>query len=146
MIHIHNHEPAPHGRLIFVFLSNHSGYFISRFQCNCYLIPINPCSLAAAKSSVIPSLNKLIVTEVNSCSASRDNWCIVGGDGGCRVGEVRAGTTSPMPDHKSFKLQLLVNFQKFSTLRVNFIYLLTGCFVKLSLHSSGLEGRASWLL
>ena len=28
-----------------------------------------------------------------------------GGDGGCRVGEVRAGTTSPMPDHKSFKLQ-----------------------------------------
>ena len=29
----------------------------------------------------------------------------VGGDGGCRVGEVRAGTTSPMPDHKGFKLQ-----------------------------------------
>ena len=28
-----------------------------------------------------------------------------GGDGGCRVGEVRAGTTSPMPDHKGFKLQ-----------------------------------------
>ena len=26
------------------------------------------------------------------------------GDGGCRVGEVRAGTTSPMPDHKGFKL------------------------------------------
>ena len=24
---------------------------------------------------------------------------------GCRVGEVRAGTTSPMPDHKGFKLQ-----------------------------------------
>ena len=23
----------------------------------------------------------------------------------CRVGEVRAGTTSPMPDHKGFKLQ-----------------------------------------
>ena len=54
-----------------------------------------------------------------SYSASRDNWCTVGGDGGCRVGEVRAGTTSPMPDHKGFKLQLLVNFQKFSTLRVN---------------------------
>ena len=31
--------------------------------------------------------------------------CTVGGDGGCRVGEVRAGTTSPMPDHKGFKLQ-----------------------------------------
>ena len=42
---------------------------------------------------------------VNSYSASRDNWCTVGGDGGCRVGEVRAGTTSPMPDHKCFKLQ-----------------------------------------
>ena len=41
----------------------------------------------------------------NSYSASRDNWCTVGGDGGCRVGEVRAGTTSPMPDHKGFKLQ-----------------------------------------
>ena len=27
------------------------------------------------------------------------------GDGGCRVGEVRAGTTSPMPDHEAFKLQ-----------------------------------------
>ena len=24
---------------------------------------------------------------------------------GCRVSEVRAGTTSPMPDHKGFKLQ-----------------------------------------
>ena len=43
----------------------------------------------------------------------------MGGDGGCRVGEVRAGTTSPMPDHKGFKLQQLVNFQKFSTFRVN---------------------------
>ena len=38
-------------------------------------------------------------------SASHDNWCSVGGDGGCRVGEVLAGTTSPMPDHKGFKLQ-----------------------------------------
>ena len=48
----------------------------------------------------------------NSLGASHDNWCIgtlilkqdnystVGEDGGCRVGEVRAGTTSPMPDHK----------------------------------------------
>ena len=41
-----------------------------------------------------------------------------GRDGGWRVGEVRAGTTSPMPDHKGFKLLQLVNFQKFSTLRV----------------------------
>ena len=42
---------------------------------------------------------------INSYSASRDNWCTVGGDGGCRVGEVRDGTASPMPDHKGFKLQ-----------------------------------------
>ena len=27
------------------------------------------------------------------------------GDVMCNVGEVRAGTTSPMPDHKGFKLQ-----------------------------------------
>ena len=45
------------------------------------------------------------VTCFNSNSASRDNWCTVGGNGGCRVGEVRSGTTSPMPDHKGFKLQ-----------------------------------------
>ena len=38
----------------------------------------------------------------------------MGGHGGCRVSEVRAGTTSPMPDNKGIKLQLLVNFQKFS--------------------------------
>ena len=48
-------------------------------------------------------------------SASHDSWCTVallndnystvGGDGGSRVGEVQAGTTSPMPDYKSFKLQ-----------------------------------------
>ena len=43
--------------------------------------------------------------KINSYSASRNNWCTVGGDGGCTVGEVRAGTTSPMPDHKGFNLQ-----------------------------------------
>ena len=35
----------------------------------------------------------------------QDNYSTVGGDGGCRVSEVRAGTTSLMPDHKGFKLQ-----------------------------------------
>ena len=35
----------------------------------------------------------------------QDNYSTVGGDVGCRVGEVRAGTSSPMPDHKGFKLQ-----------------------------------------
>ena len=37
----------------------------------------------------------------------QDNYSTVGGDVGCRIGEVWAGTTSPMPDHKGFKLQLL---------------------------------------
>ena len=44
-----------------------------------------------------------IKMHINSYSASHDNWCTVGGDGGCRVGEVLAGTTSPMPEHKGFK-------------------------------------------
>ena len=61
--------------------------------------------------------NKIVIqllAYVNSYSASHDNWCItlkqdndstVRGDGGSRVGEVRAGTTSPMPKHKGFMLQ-----------------------------------------
>ena len=32
----------------------------------------------------------------------QDNYSTVRGDGGSRVGEVRAGTTSPMPEHKGF--------------------------------------------
>ena len=35
----------------------------------------------------------------------QDNDRTVRGDGGGRVGEVRDGTTSPMPEHKGFKLQ-----------------------------------------
>ena len=38
----------------------------------------------------------------------QDNYSTVGGNGGCRVGEVRAGTTSPVPDHKGFKLTVTV--------------------------------------
>ena len=30
------------------------------------------------------------------------NYSTVRGDGGSRIGEVRAGTTSPMPEHKEF--------------------------------------------
>ena len=37
----------------------------------------------------------------------QDNYSTVRGDGGGRVGEVRAGTTSPMPEHKGFKLQYI---------------------------------------
>ena len=33
------------------------------------------------------------------------NYSTVGGDGGYRVVKVQAGTTSPMPDYKGFKLQ-----------------------------------------
>ena len=32
----------------------------------------------------------------------QDNYSTVRGDGGSRVGKVRAGTTSPMPNHKGF--------------------------------------------
>ena len=35
----------------------------------------------------------------------QDNNSRVRGDGGGMVDEVRAGTTSPMPEHKGFKLQ-----------------------------------------
>ena len=35
----------------------------------------------------------------------QDNDSTVRRDGGSRVGEVRAGTTSPMPEHKGFMLQ-----------------------------------------
>ena len=35
------------------------------------------------------------------------NHSTVGGDGGCRSCEVRAGTTSLIPDHEGFKLQEL---------------------------------------
>ena len=52
---------------------------------------------------------------INSYSASHDNWCTetllngnystVRGDGESRVDEVRASTTSPMPEHKGFMLQ-----------------------------------------
>ena len=34
----------------------------------------------------------------------QDNYSTVGGDEGCKVGEVHDGTT-PMPNHKRFKLQ-----------------------------------------
>ena len=49
---------------------------------------------------------KVLVTTIKALEHfEKDNYSTVGGDGGCRVGEVRASTTSPMPDHKGFKLQ-----------------------------------------
>ena len=38
----------------------------------------------------------------------QDNYSTVRGDGGGRVGEVRAGITSPMPEHKGFKITVTV--------------------------------------
>ena len=57
----------------------------------------------------------------------QDHYSTVGGDRGCRVSEVRAGATSPMPDHKGLSYSHCqrstdsiskVKFQKFSTLMV----------------------------
>ena len=42
---------------------------------------------------------------MHSNTLKQDNDSTVRGDGGSRVGEVRAGTTSPMPEHKGFMLQ-----------------------------------------
>ena len=69
------------------------------------------CSLSplASKGHYRPLTLTVLVTTIDA------QW---EGMGDVGSGEVRAGTTSPMPDHKGFKLQQLVNFQKFSTLRV----------------------------
>ena len=48
----------------------------------------------------------VLVTTIMHCDTlKQDNDSTVRGDGGSRVGEVRSGTTSPMPEHKGFKLQ-----------------------------------------
>ena len=52
--------------------------------------------------AVLLVVESVYILAINSYSASHDNWCTVGGDGGCRAGEVRAGTTSPMSDHKGY--------------------------------------------
>ena len=56
-----------------------------------------------------------VTNHINPYSASHDNWYTVGGDGGCRVGEVRAGTTYPMPDHKGFNFTTVTS--KFSEIQ-----------------------------
>ena len=37
---------------------------------------------------------------MNLDTLKQDDYSTVGGDGGCSVAEVRAGTTSPMPNYK----------------------------------------------
>ena len=46
------------------------------------------------------TLKVLVMTIDVLRSFKQNNYSTVGGDGGCRVGKVRSGTTSPMPDHK----------------------------------------------
>ena len=68
----------------------------------------------------------MLVTTVDALGHffKQDNYNTVVVDWRCRVGKVQAVTTSPMLDHTGFKLQehplhFQVNFQTFSTLRVN---------------------------
>ena len=51
------------------------------------------------------TLKVLVATTDALDTLKQDNYSTVRGDGAGRVGEVRAGTTSPMPEHKGFKLQ-----------------------------------------
>ena len=102
--------------LLYESMNAHLTYGMVRVACR--MIPNKLATFGNWKCHGHPLLHWPL-PQVSSYSASRDNWCTVGGDGGCRVGEVRAGTTSPMLYHKGYKLQELVHFQKFSTLRVN---------------------------
>ena len=44
---------------------------------------------------------EVLVTAIDALRHfKQDNYSSMGGDGGCKVGEVRAGTTSLIPDHK----------------------------------------------
>ena len=60
--------------------------------------------LGGIHSYQIKFLKVLVTTTDALRHFKHDNHNTVGGDGGCRVGEVRAGIASPMPDHKGFKL------------------------------------------
>ena len=42
---------------------------------------------------------------MHSDTLKQDNYSTVRGDGGSRVGEVRAGATSPMAERKGFMVQ-----------------------------------------
>ena len=53
----------------------------------------------------LSSAGEIVVFAMHWDTLKQDNYSTVRGDGGSRVGEVRAGTTSPMPEHKGFMLQ-----------------------------------------
>ena len=60
----------------------------------------------SAGNNCLSNVSQVLVTTIDALGHFlQNNYSTVGGDGGCRVGEVRASTTSLMPDHKGFKLQ-----------------------------------------
>ena len=48
------------------------------------------------------TLKVLVTTLMPWDTIKQDNYSTMGGDGRCRVGEVQAGTTSTMSDHKCY--------------------------------------------
>ena len=82
--------------------------FFCTFIQHCF-IRISLHSSAHTTVHEIPELTlKVLVKKLlHWDTLKQDNYSTVGGDGGCRVGEVRTSTTFPMPDHKGFRLQYL---------------------------------------
>ena len=63
------------------------------------------CSLIRVIQGNWSTLTVLVTTTDALGHFKQDNDSTVGGDGGCRVGEVRTGTTSPMPDYKGLTVR-----------------------------------------
>ena len=91
------------------------GYYNLAVQAEDQAAQHRASSTAMVRERVSPYPGILLL---NSYSASHDNWCTATlwnriitaqcegmGEVGSASGEVRAGTTSPMPEHKGFKLQ-----------------------------------------
>ena len=75
--------------------SNHGAHLqISIFSCHLGLDPVTFVYLPFL------TLKVQVMTIDVLGSFKQNNYSTVEDDGGCRVGKVRAGTTSPMPDHK----------------------------------------------
>ena len=55
--------------------------------------------------SIVLTLTVLVSQLMHWDTLKQGNHSTVRGDGGSSVGEVRAGTTSTMPEHKCFMLQ-----------------------------------------
>ena len=99
-----------HGRVCLILYCNNSKIVFKVYKCSECLIKDELPHFTYSSTNIQGTINTRYWLDdqwcfLNSYSASCDNWCTVGGDEGCRVSEVRASTTSPMPDHKGFKLQ-----------------------------------------